>query len=285
MNTIWGINFRYRDEKWFLFGIINFIRIIRFLQEENPMKKSGNTILITGGSSGIGFALSKQFMKAGNTVIACARNIDLLERAASELPGLVTHRSDLTIEADRTELTDWLLNEFPGLNILINNAGIQNYINFASPPDPKSIIDEIGINLTAPIILTTLFIPHLKLKHDSFIVNISSGLAFAPLAFMPVYCATKAALHSFTMSLRHQLRDLGIRVVEIIPPMVDTALRSEGRRNSSGSTHGSGRHMMSPDEFAEQAVPRFFEGEDEIAVGAAAGLRKDEESRFEMMNR
>ena len=249
------------------------------------MKKSGNTVLITGGSSGIGFALSKQFIKAGNTVIVFARTTPHLERAASELPGLVTHRCDLTVEADRTELADWLLSEFPGLNILINNAGIQNYVNFTSQLDPKAIVDEIGINLTAPIILTALFIPHLKSKDKSVIVNISWGLAFAPLAFMPVYCATKAALHSFTMSLRHQLRDLGIRVVEMIPPMVDTALRAEGRRNRSGSTLGSGRQMMSPDEFAEEAVHRFFEGEDEIAVGAAAGLRKDGESRFEMMNR
>lgn len=249
------------------------------------MKKSGHTILITGGSSGIGFALSKQFIKAGNTVIVCARNVDHLECAASELPGLITHRCDLTIEADRTELADWLLSEFRGLNIIINNAGIQNYISFASTQDPKTIIGEIDINLTAPIILTTLFIPHLKSKRDSVIVNISSGLAFAPLAFMPVYCATKAALHSFTMSLRHQLRDFGIRVVEMIPPMVDTALRSEGRRSRSRSAHGSGSHMMSPDEFAEEAVRRFFEGEDEIAVGAAAGLRKEGESRFEMMNR
>jgi uncharacterized oxidoreductase len=249
------------------------------------MKKSGNTVLIIGGSSGIGFALSKQFIKAGNTVIVCARTTHHLERAASELPGLVTHRCDLTVEADRTELADWLLSEFPGLNILINNAGIQNYVNFTSQLDPKAIVDEIGINLTAPIILTALFIPHLKSKDKSVIVNISLGLAFAPLAFMPVYCATKAALHSFTMSLRHQLRDLGIRVVEMIPPMVDTALRAEGRRNRSGSTLGSGRQMMSPDEFAEEAVHRFFEGEDEIAVGAAAGIRKDGESRFEMMNR
>jgi uncharacterized oxidoreductase len=244
------------------------------------MKKSGNTILITGGSSGIGFALSKQFIKAGNTVIACARNIDFLESAASEIPGLVTHRCDLTVEADRTELADWLLSEFPGLNILINNAGIQNYISFASRPDPRAIIDEIGINLTAPVLLTMLFIPYLKSKRNSVIVNVSSGLAFAPLAFVPVYCATKAALHSFTMSLRHQLRDLGIRVVELIPPMVKTALGSEGRRNRSGSTHGSGRQMMSPDEFAEEAVRRFFDGEDEIAVGAAAGLLKYGEKRF-----
>jgi uncharacterized oxidoreductase len=90
---------------------------------------------------------------------------------------------------------------------------------------------------------------------------------------------------SYTMSLRHQLRDLGIRVVEMIPPMVDTALRSGGRRSRSGSTPGSGRHMMSPDEFAEEGVRRLFENEDEIVVGAAAGLRKDGESRFEMMNR
>ncbi len=183
------------------------------------------------------------------------------------------------------EFVDWLLSEFPGLNILINNAGIQNYISFASKPDSKAIIDEVDINLTAPVILTTLFIPHLRSKDDSVIVNVSSGLAFAPLAFVPVYCATKAATHSFTLSLRHQLRDARIRVVELIPPMVDTALGSEGRRNRSGSTHGSGHQMMSPDEFAEEVVRRFFEGEDEIVVGAAVGLRKDGESRFEMMNR
>jgi uncharacterized oxidoreductase len=248
------------------------------------MKKSGNTILITGGSSGIGFALSKQFIKQGNTVITCARHKDLLEHAASQLPGIVTHPCDLTVEAERTQLADWLLSEFPGLNILINNAGIQNYIRFASEPDPKAIVDEIEINLTAPIILTTLFIPHLKSKEDSVIANVSSGLAFAPLASVPVYCATKAALHSFTMSLRHQLRGFGIRVVELIPPMVDTALGREGRSSRGGARHEAGPHMMSPEEFAELGVCRFFKGEDEIAVGAAVGLRKDGESRFEMMN-
>lgn len=244
------------------------------------MRISGNTFLITGGATGIGFALAQRFIASGNTVIACGRRKTALKEAASRLPGLVTRPCDVTSDSDREKLVEWLLNEFSGLNVLINNAGVQHSGGFSGKVgDPEKIEAEIATNLTAPILLTALLLPHLQKQSDSTIINVTSGLAFCPIAFMPVYCATKAAFHSYTISLRRQLRDSGIRVVEFIPPMVDTELNSAGRRDRSRPPH-----MMSPEDFASEAIRRLSAGEVEIGVGGADHLRKQGESLFDSMN-
>jgi uncharacterized oxidoreductase len=187
----------------------------------------GNTVIITGGATGIGFALAEAFLKEDNDVIICGRRERKLQEAKRRLPGIHIKRSDLAKEKERQKLVHWVTTNFSNVNILINNAGIQRQIDFTSrkivEPLPAKD-DEVAINFVAPIRLCALFTPNLSKKKKAAIVNISSGLAFIPIAMMPIYCATKAALHSFTISLRHQLRNTTIRVFEAAPPATDTEL-------------------------------------------------------------
>ena len=244
------------------------------------MNSTGNTILITGGATGIGFALAQRLVTTGNTVIACGRSQDFLSSAAAKLPGLITRQCDVTVDADRSDLIAWLLDTYPGFNVLINNAGIQQSLDFASSvPDDRAVVAEIETNLTAPILLTSALLPHLRAQQSATVINVSSGLAFCPIAVMPVYCATKAALHSFTLSLRHQLRDTSVRVVEIVPPMVDTALNPSGRSADTGAPF-----MIAVDEFADDALPQLAQGEVEIVVGRARGLKEGREGMFRLLN-
>ncbi len=193
------------------------------------MKLNGRCVLITGGATGIGFALAKRFWSAGTQVIICGRRGDRLAAAERELPGIVTMRYDIAHEDERTRLAERVLAEFPEVNVLVNNAGIQN----RPPPlieeqDWKIYERELSTNLAAPIHLSMLFVQHLARTSEAAIITVTSGLAFSPLAFMPTYCATKAALHSFTLSLRHQLRNTGVSVIEVVPPKVQTDLGGVG---------------------------------------------------------
>jgi uncharacterized oxidoreductase len=144
--------------------------------------------------------------------------------------------------------------------VLVNNAGIQRQVRFRETPDWKGIHDEIAINLEAPLHLCALFLPHLLAQPQAAILNVTSGLSFAPLATVPVYCATKAALHSFTLSLRHQLAGTAVEVIEIVPPAVDTDLGGPGLHKFGVST----------DEFADAAMAGVARGEVEVAYGFAA---------------
>jgi uncharacterized oxidoreductase len=156
-------------------------------------------------------------------------------------------------------LRDWAVREFPGLNVLVNNAGIQVHASLHETAHWEEFRDEIAINLLAPIHLSMLFFPHLRARERAAIVNVTSGLAFAPLARTPVYAATKAALHSFTLSLRRQLEGTGVEVVEVIPPAVDTDLGGPG-------LHTFG---VKVDEFLDGVIPRLENGEREVAYGFA----------------
>lgn len=193
------------------------------------MKLNGRCVLITGGATGIGFALAKRFWSARSKVVICGRREDRLVAAERALPGVVTMRCDVAHEDERIHLAERVLAEFPEVDVLINNAGIQN----RPPPliedqDWKIYERELSTNLAAPIHLSMLFVQHLARASEAAIINITSGLAFSPLAFMPTYCATKAALHSFTLSLRHQLRNTGVSVIEVVPPKVRTDLGGVG---------------------------------------------------------
>lgn len=183
------------------------------------MRLGGNTLLITGGATGIGFGLAQRFLRAGSQVVICGRREDALKAAQKELPGIHTISCDLASERDRGALYERVTREFPRLNVLVNNAGIQNrppsFVHAQKWEDHRK---ELAINLDAPMHLSMLFIPHLLRQEAPAILNVSSGLAFAPIALMSTYCATKAALHSFTLSLRYQLASTPIRVVEVIPP-------------------------------------------------------------------
>lgn len=189
------------------------------------MKISGNTILITGGSGGIGFEMAQRFIKLGNTVIITGRNQAKLEQAKIKAPGLHTYISDVTNPDDIASLYEKITKDFPNLNVLINNAGIMKNGNFYDPQEElNSVTAEISTNLNGPIWMSHQFIPHLKKKKEAAIVNVTSLLGIVPLPMSPVYCATKAGLRSFTMSLRAQLKHTNIKVFDLAPPATETDL-------------------------------------------------------------
>ena len=219
------------------------------------MKLLDNTVLITGGAVGIGFALAQRFIKAGSKVIVCGRREEKLKEAQQKLPQLEVRRCDVSVESERQSLFDWIKTDFPRLNILVNNAGIQQRLNLLESNAEWSYYHkEIQVNLEAPIHLAMLFIPHLAEKDNATIINISSGLAFAPGAFAPIYSATKAALHSFSMSLRQQVAKRNINVIEVAPPAVNTDLG------------GAGLHTFGVPlgEFADAVFEGFGNGDLEI---------------------
>jgi len=190
---------------------------------------AGHTILVTGGASGIGFALASRFAKAGSTVIICGRREDQLEWAKKQVPALITVRGDVSTDTGRVALFEKVSKEYPKVDMLVNNAGIQNRL----PPltveqDWSKYKSEIAINYEAPIHLTMLFLPHFMKLEAAYIMNVTSGLSFVPLSFLAGYSATKAGMHSFTLSLRHQLKDTKVKVIECIPPAVNTDLGGKG---------------------------------------------------------
>lgn len=243
------------------------------------MKLTQNTILITGGATGIGFALAHRLSEKGNRVIICGRNEAALLRAKAEAPALVTRICDVADTESRRWMVDWLKANHPTLNVVVNNAGVQHRRDFNNDPEIATLDQEVAINFTAPIHLIAELLPTLRQQEHAHIINVSSGLAFSPMADVPVYCATKAAIHSFTLSLRHQLKSTGIRVVEMAPPIVDTGL---GGNTRSGGT--ANRLMVSPEEFATEALAQLEAGKDEVLVGISAQTRQLGETLFERMN-
>ena len=243
------------------------------------MNLSTNTVLVTGGASGIGLALATRFHASGSTVIVCGRREGKLREAGERLPGLATRVCDVSRAEDRRALVAWATAEYPGLNVLVNNAGIQRYPALAAGEGEWSQTEEeIAINFEAPVHLAMLFVPHLVRQKSPAIINITSGLAFAPLARAPVYSATKAALHSFTLSLRHQLKDSPVQVIEIAPPAVDTDLGGPG-------LHTFGVKL---DEFVDAVMPRLAAGELEMGYGfgeqARGASRHELDEIFARMN-
>jgi len=242
------------------------------------MRTTNHTVLITGGASGIGLALARRFAGAGNTVIACGRRTEALEAARAAIPGLVTRACDLSEAAGREELAAWAITTHPALDVLVNNAGIQRYPALADPEPWSDASSEIAINLEAPIHLTRLLLPHLMTRPAAAVVNVTSGLSIVPLARAPIYSATKAALRSFTRSLRHQLASTPVEVIEVLPPAVDTDLGGPG-------LHTFG---VSVDEFADAVFAGLERGEQEVAYGFAAqalhASRDELEAAFARLN-
>jgi len=190
------------------------------------MHMNANTIFITGGTSGIGKGLAEAFHQLGNQVIISGRREDRLRDICAENPDMRYFVLDVRDIAAIQRVAREVVAEFPPLNWVFNNAGIQRRLEVApgTPLDEEGLRDEINTNLLGPICVAAEFIPHLIQKPNAVLVNISSGLAFVPMARFPVYCATKAAVHSFTLSSRHRLRASGVKVVELIPPYVATDL-------------------------------------------------------------
>ena len=189
------------------------------------MNPSGNTILITGGGSGIGRGLAQALHALGNQVIIADRRKRALDETAAANPGMRAFLLDVDDPAAIRAFATQITAEFPSLNGLFNNAGIMRpEMLLAQQPDLADAEAIVTTNLLGPIRLTAALLPHFKKQPRATILNVSSGLAFLPLAITPTYCATKAAIHSYTLSLRHQLRSTGIEVLELIPPHVATDL-------------------------------------------------------------
>ena len=241
------------------------------------MKLAGNTVLITGGATGIGFALAAAFLKEGSIVLVCGRRETTLAEAKRHHPALHTRVSDVSKEEDRRTLGDWAVSH--NVNILINNAGMQREVDFTRGlPALAEGDNEIRCNLEGPLFLTALLMPHLLSQPNAGIVNVSSALGFIPIARMPVYCATKAALHSFTVSLRHQLLSKGVKVFEVIPPTVDTEL-DRGARARRGQTDRG----IPVQEVADAVMKGLAEDRFEIPVGTAANLVTGSRANFDQI--
>lgn len=226
------------------------------------MKLSGNTVLITGGASGIGFAFAERFIKEGNKVIVCGRREAKLQEAKEKYPEMIIRVCDVTKESERITLFDWVTSQHPDVNVLVNNAGIQQRYHVLKAnvkEDWSYYSQEIASNIEAPFHLSMLFAPYFAKKDSAAILNVSSGLAFTPMVIAPIYSATKAAVHSFTLSLRHQLEDTAIEVVEVAPPAVNTDLGGVG-------LHTFGTPV---DEFADAIFKGLEEGKTEIGYGRA----------------
>jgi len=191
----------------------------------NP--NANNTILITGGGSGIGRGLAEAFHKLGNKVIIAGRRQAVLETVAAANPGMSYEILDVQNTATLKDSAAEIATRYPALNILINMAGVMQMENLVDAPDPSIIDATIATNFTAPLQLTAALLPHLKQQPHATVVNVTSGLAFTPLALTPTYCATKAAIHSWSISLRYQLRDTSVEVLELAPPYVQTELMGE----------------------------------------------------------
>jgi len=242
-------------------------------------------LLITGGASGIGYAMAQAFLATGSAVIICGRRQQRLLEAQAGHPQLHIHTCDVAQAADRQALACWLTSEFPTLNVLVNNAGVQRDVDFTQGLDEwLAGENEIRSNLEAPIALTGLLVPLLAKNRDAVVVNVSSGLGFVPAVKMPVYSATKAGLHAWSLAIRPQLARVGISVVEVVPPAVDTELNPEGRAKRGGIKTG----MVGAEEFVTAVMQGLAEDCREIGYGTSLrslhASRDDLDSAFEAMN-
>ena len=239
------------------------------------MTLSNNKILITGGATGIGLGLTERFLKENNTVLICGRRASALNAVSENYPEVITRVCDLSKTEERVQLYDWICKEHADLNVLINNAGIQQDVPITNSDFFQHAKSELEINIEAPIHLISLF---QNLKSLNTIMNVTSGLAFVPMARMPVYCASKSFLHSFTLSLRHILKSREIEVIEIIPPAVNTELGGQGRHDYAPSVN----------EFVSAIFKQLIENKTEITYGFSEGMlnagSEERQKAFDRMN-
>jgi uncharacterized oxidoreductase len=239
------------------------------------MKISKNKILVTGGGSGIGLGLTERFLKEDNTVIICGRRESILKDVVKKYPSVITKICDLSKESERENLFAWIAEKHSDLNVLVNNAGIQQWMSVFDEDFFKKAKEEIAINVEAPIHLTSLF---LKLNSLNTVVNVTSGLSFVPMARMPVYCATKAFFHSYTLSLRHTLKQKNIEVIEMIPPALNTDLGGKGLHNSAPAVS----------DFIDAVFLQLALGKTEVSFGFSESMTKagpeELQKAFDRMN-
>lgn len=227
------------------------------------MKMTGNTIFITGGTSGIGRAIAEAFHQLGNQVIISGRRKSLLDEVTKANPGMFGLELDIQDPAQIQAAAAQLASKFPALNVLFNNAGIMPFDDAAGTVDEDSALATINTNLLGPVRMTAALLPQLKQQQDAVVIHNSSVLAFLPLATNALYSATKAAIHSYAMSQRFALRHSGVRVLEVAPPWVDTDL-----------IHKSGDPRAMPlDLFVQETMRLLATDADEIYVEAIQALR------------
>jgi uncharacterized oxidoreductase len=229
------------------------------------MRLEDLVIFITGGASGIGLALARVLLEQHNTVVVSGRNATKLAEAKRSTPGLHTVESDATDPAQSKAALDSIVKQFGRLNVLVNNAGIMLSWDILRENDVEHLeaIDrEVAVNYLAPVKLTTLALPILVRQDRAAVVNVASGLAYAPIARFPVYCGTKAALHSFSKSLRHQLENTQVRVFDVLPPRTATDLNPEMRRSRT-----------SAETVAKKVLRGMERDRYEIAIGESKALK------------
>lgn len=232
------------------------------------MQTTGNTILITGGGSGIGRALAEAFHRQGNQVIISGRRAAALADVTAANPGMAAFTVDMADPASITGLAAQVIAAYPGLNAVINNAGIMvDEDILAAPTELATAEATIATNLLGPIRLTAALLPHLLEQTRATVLMVSSGLAFVPMAATPTYSATKAAIHSYAQSLRHQLRRTGVEVLELAPPYVQTFLQ--------GAHQASDPNAMPLADYIEQTMALLAAGPDngEVLVERVHVLR------------
>ncbi len=239
------------------------------------MKISDNKILITGGATGIGLGLTKRFIEENNKVIICGRRESVLKEVTDQYPAVIARVCNLSLKEERGALYTWIAAEHPDTNVLINNAGIQQWMKPEDDDFFERAQEEIAINIEAPVHLASLFI---ELASIDTIINVSSGLSFVPLTKTPVYSATKAFLHSFTLSLRHLLQPKNIEVIELIPPALNTDLGGKGLHD----------HAPPVNDFINAVFEQLREGKTTCTFGFSEAMANagpaEQQKAFERLN-
>ena len=247
------------------------------------MQFTNQTILVTGGTSGIGLALARALQAIGNTVIITGRRQALLDQIVADNPGIIAYASDMTDAQSIATLANTVLRDHPAISVLVNNAGIMQSEDLTADVVGTDIVQAtIATNLLAPMRLTAALLPHFRNQSQAAIINVTSGLAFVPLMFTPTYNATKAALHSYSLSLRAQLRNTNVVVIELAPPAVQTDLMPGSATNP---------HAMPLDDFITEAMAKLTAQPtpDEVLVDRVLFLRNADASgkfkeTFAMLN-
>lgn len=225
------------------------------------MNINNNKILITGGASGIGLGLTERFIKENNTVLICGRRETALKEVSDKFPSVITRVCDLSLPEEREALYQWISDEHSDLNVLVNNAGIQQWMSVSDDDFFQRAKNELTVNIEAPLHLTNLFI---NLPSLTTIINVTSGLSFVPLTKVPVYSATKAFFHSFTLSLRALLAPKGIEVIEMIPPALNTDLGGKGLHD----------HAPPVSDFIDAIFDQLAQDKTELTFGFSDAMAK-----------
>src|SRR5712671_4336289 len=229
------------------------------------MKLTNRTILITGGSAGIGLAFALKFLELGNRVLVTGRRQAVLDDVKAKHPALHAIRSDVADPAQVAALAESIKRDFPELDVLVNNAGISRYKNLSIPAsDLADLMTEVNVNVGGVIRMTSAFIDLLKGNRGT-LINVSSALAYVPLPCLPIYCATKAAIHSYTQSLRFQFEDSGVEIIEIMPPAVKTDMTAD-------LSEGDGITLITTDELVKLSFASLRTGALEIHPGQSKQL-------------